>query len=97
MTILAFAVAAFLVGALLGLCFNVYILLPVLTVSLAAVVGVGFKYESSLGFGLFVIFLGTTALQMGYLFGSVIGIYVAAANEQKRRSGIVEPAQRLFR
>jgi hypothetical protein len=34
---------------------------------------------------------------MGYLSGSVIGIYVAAANEQKRRTGFVEPAQRLFR
>ena len=96
MTILVFAVAGFLVGALLGLCFKVYIQLPVTIVSLAAIAGVGFKYESSLGFVLFVIFLGITVLQMGYLFGSIVGVYIAKANEQKRRSGIIETAQRLF-
>ncbi len=97
MTILVFALAAFVVGVLLGHCFKVFILLPVIIVSFAAIIGVGFKYESSFGFVLFVTFLGITALQMGYLFGSVIGVYVAKANERKRRSGIIEAAQRLFR
>jgi uncharacterized phage infection (PIP) family protein YhgE len=97
MTILVFAVAAFLVGALLGLFFKVFIVLPVMTVSLAAVVGIGFKYESSFGFVLFVSFVGITALQMGYLFGSMIGVYVAEANGQKRCMGIIETAQKLFR
>lgn len=97
MTILVFAVAAFLVGALLGLFFKVFIVLPIVTVSLAAVVGIGFKYESSLGFVLFIIFLGITAIQMGYHFGSFIGAYVAEANGQKRRMGIIETAQKLFR
>ena len=97
MTILVFVVAAFLAGALLGLWFKVFIVIPVMTVGLAAIVGVGFKYESSFGFVLFVIFLGITALQIGYLFGSFIGAYVADANEQKRCSGIIETAQRLFR
>jgi uncharacterized phage infection (PIP) family protein YhgE len=93
MTILVFAAITFIVGGLLGLCFKVFIQLPVLAVSLAAVVGVGFKYESSFGFVLFVIFLGMTALQMGYLFGSVIGVAMEAT-EQKRRPEIIETAQR---
>lgn len=97
MTILVFAVAAFLVGVLLGLCFKVFVLLPVITVSLAAIGGVGFKYESSIGFILLVIFMGLTALQMGYLFGTVVGVYAADAHKQKGRSGIIETAQRLFR
>jgi hypothetical protein len=97
MTILVFAVAAFFVGVLLGLCFKVSVLLPVMTISLATVVGVGFKYENSFGFVLFVIFLGVTALHLGYLFGSVIGVHVAEFNEQRRRLGIIETSQRLFR
>lgn len=97
MTILGFAVAAFIVGALLGLWFKVFILLPVMMVSLAAVIGLGFKYESTFGFILFVSLLGITATQMGYIFGSVIHVYVAKANEKKRRPRIIEAAQRLFR
>lgn len=97
MTLLVFAMAVFLVGALLGLYFKVFMLAPVIAVSLAAVVGLGFKYESSFGFVLFVIFLGITTLQMGYLFGAVIGIYIAEAKERKRRPGITKTARRLFR
>lgn len=97
MTILVFAVAAFLVGVLLGLYFKVFIVLPVMAVSLAAVVGVGFKHDSSFGFVLFIIFLGITALQMGYLFGSFIGVYVVEAKQQKRRTGTIEAAPPLFR
>lgn len=97
MTILVFAVIAFLVGTLLGLCFNVFVLFPAVICSLAAIAGVGFKYESSLGFVVFIVFLGITTLQMGYLFGSVIAAYVGDAQEQKRRLGVVETVQRLFR
>jgi hypothetical protein len=97
MTILIFAMTAFFIGVLLGLCFKVYILLPVIAGSLAAIVGAGFKYEISIGFILFVIFLGITALQMGYLLGAVIGANVADAHRRKRRPGISATAQRLFR
>ena len=96
MSILVFAAAAFLVGVLLGLCFKVFILLPVITVSVAAIARVGFKYENSIGFVLFVIFLGVTALQMGYLCGSVIALYIAETHQQRRRPGIIETAK-LFR
>jgi hypothetical protein len=97
MTMLVFAVAAFLVGMLLGLCFKVFVLLPVIVVSLAAIAGVGFNYECSVGFVLFVMFLGMTALQMGFLCGSVIGMYYADTLQQRRHSGVVETALRLFR
>ncbi len=97
MTVLVFAVTAFLVGTLLGLRFKVYILLPVIIASLAAIVGVGFKYESGIGFVLFVTFLCITTLQLGYLFGSLIGVYVAASSAQKGRSQIIETVQQLFR
>lgn len=85
MALVVFAVFAFLVGALLGLYFKGLILLPVMTVSLAAIVAIGFKYQSTIGFILFVIFMGITALQMGYLVSSVIGAYASETNEQKRR------------
>ena len=96
MTILVFAVTAFLVGVLLGLRFKVYIVLPVIIVSLAAIVGVGFKHDSGFGFVLFVTFLGITTLQMGYLFGSLIGVYVVAARH-KRPAQTIETAPHLFR
>ena len=79
MTILVFAVAAFLAGALLGLCLKVFLLLPVAGLSLAAIIAVGPTYENSIGFALFVLFLGITALQMGYLLGAVVRVYVADA------------------
>lgn len=97
MTILVFTMVVFLIGALLGFCFKVYILLPVMTVSLVAFIGFGFKYDSSFGFVLFLIFLGITALQLGYLCASAIGVYATGADEQRRRSGLIETAQRIFR
>jgi hypothetical protein len=97
MTILVFAVAAFLVGMLLGLYFKVFILLPVITVSLAAIAGVGFKYESNVGFVLFIGFLGITALQMGYLFASFVSVYVADTRQQRHRAEVIEAPRRFLR
>jgi hypothetical protein len=94
MTIPTFAMAAFVAGALLGLCFKVYILALVPAVSLAAVAIAGFKYESSIGFILFVILVALTALQMGYLFGSLVGIYAAGANEQNSKRAKEPPGNR---
>ena len=97
MTILVFTMIAFLVGALLGLYFKVYVLLPVIILSFATTVGFGFEYESSFGFILFLIFFGITALQLGYLCASAIGVYATSADERKHRSGLIETAQRIFR
>ena len=97
MTILGFVTVVFLIGAMLGLCFRVFILFPAVIIGAAAIIGVGFGYENSLGYILFVVFLGVTALQMGYLFGAVIGVSAAEANKQKRRSAVIESAQQWFK
>jgi len=86
MIIVAFAVTAFLVGAILGLRFKVFILIVPVIVGIAVITGVGFAFGSSPGFIFFVIFLGLTTLQLGYVSGAAIGCF---AEEPRNEPGEV--------
>jgi hypothetical protein len=92
-----FAVTAFLIGAILGLRFKVFILIPVAIVSFAAIAGVGFAYGSSPGFILFVVLLGVTAVQFGYVVGAVLGSFVVTSRTQNDAPAITAVTPRLSR
>jgi hypothetical protein len=67
-----FAMTAALVGAMLGLRFKVLILVPAIIIGSAAAFGFGIAHSSSLWSILLAIAVTSTALQMGYLGGTVI-------------------------
>jgi hypothetical protein len=64
-------IASVLVGALLGMRFRVFILVPAVLLGVAIVTGVGIARESGIWWVAFEIVVITTALEVGYLGGSV--------------------------
>ncbi len=90
------AMAGVFIGALLGLRFNALILVPAVTVSFVTVLGVGLAFDDSVWFALLAAVSTVTALQIGYIAGSLIGFFIAATRFRKRSSGIMVVAQRLF-
>jgi hypothetical protein len=97
MIIVTFAATAFLIGAILGLRFKVFVLIVPIVIGLAAVVGVGIASGSGAGFIMFVAFLGLTALQMGYVTGAVIGCFAVKPRAPKDPTAIVAAEPRLYR
>jgi hypothetical protein len=96
MIILTFAVAAFLIGAILGLRFTVFALIAPIIIGFAAIVAIGIAAGSSVGLILFVVFLGLTALQLGYVAGAVIVCFATRPHARKDSAEITtEP--RLYR
>jgi ABC-type amino acid transport system permease subunit len=83
MTTAMFAITAFLIGAILGLRFKVFMLIPAAIVSLAVIAGIGFASGNSTGYIMFVAFLGLTALQFGYVTGGVLGSFAGKPRGEK--------------
>lgn len=75
MIIVAFAVTAFLIGAILGLRFRVCVLIAVVFLSLIVIVAFGLLHGKSLGFIFLAVFFGVTAMEFGYFIGAIIGYF----------------------
>ncbi|HUL90519.1 MAG TPA: hypothetical protein VLU23_20340 [Pseudolabrys sp.] len=97
MIIAMFALTVFLIGGVLGLRFKVFVLVAPIIVGIAAIFIIGLAFGSSAGFTLFIIFLGITALQMGYVAGAVIGCFAVKPRAEKESPNIVAVAPRLYR
>jgi hydrogenase/urease accessory protein HupE len=97
MTTAMLALTAVFIGALLGMRFNALIMVPAVIVSFVAILGVRLAFDDSVWFALLAAVLTVTALQIGYLAGSLIGLFVAATRTRKSSSGLMVFAQRLFR
>jgi hypothetical protein len=84
---LLFTVAA-IVGTLLGLRYNVFVLVPVTGAALATVAIQGFS--NALGFGrIAVIMIAISAvLQLSYVFGSIIGYLIGRSVSAHRRYSV---------
>lgn len=92
-----FALTAFLIGAALGLRFKVFVLIVPVVIGLAAIFGIGIAFGSSAGFIMLVVFLGLTALQMGYVVGAVIGCFAVKPRAEKDPPENIAMAPRLYR
>jgi hypothetical protein len=64
------AMMALLIGALLGLRFKVFILVPAVAISSVTILGVGVARSDSIWLTLLAAALTVTALQVGYLSGA---------------------------
>jgi len=71
LSMVTFTIVSVLVGALLGMRFRVFILLPVVLLTVAIVAAVGLARESGAWRILLEIVVVMTALELGYLGGSV--------------------------
>jgi hypothetical protein len=72
------AIVSILIGALLGLRFRVFILVPAITFALVLVIGVGVARESGIWWIALEMVVVATALQLGYLGGSAFAATRAA-------------------
>lgn len=97
MIIMTFAVTAFLIGAIVGLRFNIFALIVLVIFGFAAVVAIGIAAGSSIGLILFAVFLGLTALQLGYVAGAVIGCFATRPHARKDSAEIITIEPRLYR
>ena len=80
-------IAGFLFGAVLGLCFRVVILIPIILLVVAAVAGIGLAFGMSAGPTVLAMVVAATALQLGYLGGSVARFAAEKFNSDTRTSG----------
>ena len=97
MIIVTFAVTVFLIGAILGLRFRVVVLIAPVIVGFVAIVGIGIASGSSAGLILFVVFLGLTALELGYVAGAVIGCFATKSHTREESAEIIAIEPRLYR
>ena len=91
------AMTAMLIGVMLGLRFKVLILVRAIVIGSAATLGIGMAQSDSLWTTLLFVALAITALQMGYLAGTVIRFVSAGARGYKDSPGIIAVAQRPAR
>jgi hypothetical protein len=97
MIIVTFAVTVFLIGAILGLRFRVVVLIAPFIVGFVAIVTIGIASGSGVGFILFVVFLGLTALQLGYVAGAVIGCFATKSPAREDSAEIIAIEPRLYK
>ena len=97
MIIVTFGVAVFLIGAILGLRFRVVVLIAPIIIGFVAIVAVGIAFGSGAGFILFVVFLGLTALQLGYVAGAVIGCFATKSHVREDSAEIIPIEPRLYK
>ena len=71
-----FAMIAVLVGATLGLRFKMLVLVPAILVGMAATLAIGLARDSGSWSILLSIFVGLTALQIGYFGGAFIRVVI---------------------
>jgi hypothetical protein len=70
--------ASTLLGAAFGLRFGMLILIPIMALELAVVAVHGFAFGESAGRLAIVMSLVATCSQLGYLGGSIVGMYESA-------------------
>lgn len=91
------AIAAIIIGALLGQRFKVFILVPAIAIGSAATFGIGMAHSNSLWSIALAMVLVISALQMGYLGGIVIRFVSAGAQVGKDSHGMIATLQRPAR
>lgn len=90
-------VTAIFVGAVLGLRFTVFILVPATFIGSMAMLGIGIAHGNGLRSILLALILVILALQIGYFGGAVIRFVNVGARYRKYSSGIFTPLQRAGR
>ena len=93
---MTFAIAAMLIGALLGQRFMVFILVPAIVIGSAAILAFCVAHNNNLWITLLLLALTITALQMGYLGGAVIR-FVAGARVGRDSPRTIAVAQKSSR
>ena len=88
-------VLVFLIGAVLGMRFKVFILVPAIGSTLAAIVAGGVAYGTNVPVILATAVLAATSLQIGYLGGLATRHSMAVARSGRLRKVLqrVEPAR----
>ena len=86
---------ALLIGALLGLRFRVFILVPAVVIGSATILSVGIARSDSIWPTLLATVLAITALQVGYLSGAVVHFSIAKARGRKNSATTIAVAQRV--
>jgi hypothetical protein len=76
---------AFLLGALLGMRFKVFILIPAIGFGLLAILAAGIARGNSASGTLIAAVLASSCLQIGYISGIIIRYSVAPARAGRRR------------
>ena len=85
---------ALLTGALLGLRFKAFILVPAVVIGSATVLIVGIARSDSIWPTLLAAVLVITALQMGYLSGAVVHFSIAKTRARKDSAATIAVVQR---
>jgi len=85
---------ALLTGALLGLRFKAFILVPAVVIGSATVLIVGIARSDSIWPTLLATVLAITALQVGYLSGAVVHFSIAKARGREDSARSIAAAQR---
>jgi hypothetical protein len=97
MIIVMFAATAFLIGAILGLRFRIFVLIAPVTIGFAVIVAIGIVSGSSVGLIFFMVFIGLTMLQLGYVVGAVIDCFATRPYGRKDSAEIIAIEPRLYR
>ncbi len=98
MTILfSLFIAAAIIGVLVGTRFNVFLLVPLVTIGLAAILGIGFARAGDPWVILLTAFGTITAMQMGYFAVTLIGYVAAKVRVRKNAAEITVIPPRLSR
>jgi hypothetical protein len=85
---LILAIGCILVGAVLGLRFTVWVLVPGIAFGLFAAAAAGLAHHQNLGTIALAMVLIAVGLQFGYLAGTGIGYAIAGARMPRARTGV---------
>ncbi len=85
---------ALLIGALLGLRFQVSILVPAIVMGSSVILSLGMAHSHSFWPTLLATVLAITALQIGYVGGAVIRFVIVEARVRKDTAATIAVAQR---
>jgi hypothetical protein len=77
------------VGATLGLRFKVFVLIPGIAISSITGLAMGIGRGDSIWSSLLATLLAITALQIGYIAGTIVHFGVTGARDRKHQSNIV--------
>jgi hypothetical protein len=81
--------AAAFIGAIFGMRFRVFVLIPTILVSSTAIFGTGIAQSENPWGALLTALLVITALQVGYLTGATVYFVVARARARKDQTGLI--------
>jgi hydrogenase/urease accessory protein HupE len=91
--ILTCAVTALFIGAMVGLRFNVFVLVPAVVIGSVAILGIGMAHSNNLWLSLLAMVVAITALQIGYLVGAVIYVVIARTHFRKNSQEAIAAKQ----